>query len=104
VAPGSSRSGRVCWRSGFGICRRHFGRINEQGVQAAAIGTQDLNTDAIDLDDFVALGHATEVTQNQTADGIEFLVGEIAVERNVEIIDLGTRLNRRTRTRSSING
>ena len=51
--------------------RQAFLRINQQSVHAAAIGAQNLKTQAFDVDDFIAFGQASEVVDDQAADRIE---------------------------------
>ncbi len=58
-------------------------------MHAAAVGAQHLHAQAVDGDDFVALGQAPEVVDDQSADGVEMLVGKFRGERRVEIGDFG---------------
>ena len=67
--------------------RQAFLRINQQSVHAAAIGAQNLKTQAFDVDDFVALGQTPEVVDDQAADRIEVFIRVIGTKNGVEIFD-----------------
>ena len=65
-----------------------FGLVDQQRVDAPAVGAQHLERVAVDHDDLAALGQAPEVRDHQAADGVVVLVGEVGAEGGVEVGDL----------------
>src|SRR5690606_17731140 len=57
-----------------------------QHVYTAAVGVEHAEAEAVDLGDFVALGQVAEGAHHQARDGVEFIVGEGAVEELVEAV------------------
>jgi Mn-dependent DtxR family transcriptional regulator len=56
-------------------------------VNPTAVGVQDAEAVWADFSDFVTFWQVPERTHHQTANGVEFIVGELAVEKLVEVLD-----------------
>src|SRR5688500_12696354 len=82
------------WRSGRRERRRRVLRpLDLQRMHATAVGAHDAETEAFERRGLATLGDAAERLHDEPADGVERIVGELAAEVLVEIVDLGLRLH-----------
>ena len=65
----------------------------KQRVESAAVGAQNLEAYAFEFDDFVACGNASEMIQDEPADGVTFPSAESGADRRVQVGDGGLRLD-----------
>src|SRR3990167_7792933 len=68
-------------------------RSQTQQVNPPAVGADHAEAEAADVGDFVALGQMAEGAHYQAADGVEFIIGKLAVEGLVQTVDRGQRLD-----------
>src|SRR5664279_2489250 len=100
AAPAASASRRVSRTrtirirtSCVGIRRRRRGdALDLHGMQAAAVGAQHAEAQALHRRGFAALGQAPERAQHEAAYGVELVVGKRGAELLVEVGDLRLRL------------
>src|SRR2546421_9182567 len=76
-----------------------FWLVDEQRIDAPAVGAQHLEAQALDADGLPALGQATKVRDDKPADRVGSLVGKLRAERGVEVGDLRERLDAKTAAR-----
>ena len=62
-------------------------------MQAAAVGTQYLKADAVDVDQLVAPGNMPRVIQDEAADRVARIAAELNTQRRIEVLDTGSRLD-----------
>src|SRR5262249_41876350 len=81
--PGAAGSrGRSCFRL-----------LDDEGVDAPAVGAQHLELEAGDGERLAAARQAAEVRDDEAADRVVLLVGELRAEGAVEVGDLRERLD-----------
>ena len=78
----------------FGLQLEVARRRHAQRVDAAPVGTLDLELETADLDRLAAPRHAAQLVQHESADRVEFLVGEARAEHVVELVDARQRRHR----------
>ena len=67
--------------------------VDEQRVDAPAVGAQHVETHAVDAHRLAALRQPAEVRDHEAADGVGGLVAELGAQHRVEIDDLRERLD-----------
>src|ERR671934_2498867 len=70
-----------------------FGLVDEQRIDAPAVGAQHLEAQALDVDALAALGKAPEMRDDESAHRVGGLVGKARAEGGVEVGDLRERLD-----------
>src|SRR5471030_1302372 len=69
-----------------------------QQMNPTAVGVQDAETVRADFSDFVAFWQVPERAHHQAANRVELVVGELAVEELVEVLDRRQRLDQEVTT------
>src|SRR3989344_7200079 len=72
---------------------RLFNRSHFQQVNATAVGTQDFKTQIVNLDLLAAARHVAEAVHDQSADGLDLVVGQPRVQAFIEIGQRHQRLD-----------
>src|ERR1700747_1968998 len=83
-------SGLACARFFLGLGRQP---LDLERVDAAAVRANDAETETVDRRRFAALWKPAERLQHEAPDGLKLLVGELRLQRLVEVDDLGLRLD-----------